>query len=131
MVEGPPPRRLAPLTADLVVHRFEPLSVLRFGLGLTIATVVVLVVLVTALYELLIRMGVFDSVDAFTGDIGVTHGSSFVDVGTVVGWTAIAAAGVGVFLAAALTVAAFVYNVVNDLIDGPEATLAESQRVLP
>ena len=122
---APPAARRRPRSARLVLHRFEPLSVLKFAAVVSLAGMVVVVVTVAALYSLLDVMGVFTSVGMFTRDIGATKSPHFSSLGIVLAWTALVSAGFAIFATAAATVAAFVFNLVTDVVGGPEFTLTE------
>lgn len=129
LVEGAPPRGRgrAARRARLVVRHVSPLSVLRLSVGVAVSACIVAIVGVAVLYTLLDSMGVFTSVSHFTNDIGATHVQPhFIGLGTVVRWTALVSAGVGVFGVAMATVAAYLYNVISDAVGGPVVTLAES-----
>lgn len=95
------------------------------SLTFAIAAVVIVLVLVSALYGLLDAMGVFGAVGKFAGDVGATKTDHLVSYSTVIGWTALVSVGFAIFGAAVLTLGAFVYNLVNDLVGGPEVTLTE------
>jgi hypothetical protein len=117
------PRR--PRSARLVLRRVEPLSVLRISLLFALSAVIVAVVLVSILYGVLHSMGVFDTVGSFTNDVGATSSSKLITYQTVVSWTAVVSAVVAIFGAALATVAAYIYNGVNEFVGGPEITFTE------
>jgi hypothetical protein len=117
------PRR--PRSARLVVRRVEPLSVLRLALLMALAAVIVAVVLVSILYGVLHAMGVFDTIGSFSNDIGASSSTRLITYKAVVAWTAVISAILAVFGAGLATIAAYVYNGVNQLVGGPEITLTE------
>jgi hypothetical protein len=108
-----------------VLRRVEPFSVLKLSLLLAVAGVITAVVLVSILYGVLHAMGVFDTVGSFSNDIGATSTSRLITYKTVAGWTAVISAVVAIFGAALATVAAYIYNGVNEFVGGPEITFTE------
>lgn len=114
-----------PRRARLLVSRVDPVSVLRWSLVAAVTLVIALVVIVACLYALLDAMGVFTAVLRMVGDLGVASSASITALPTVLKWTAVVAAAIGVIGAAALTLVAFAFNLVSDVVGGPEVTLTE------
>jgi Transmembrane domain of unknown function (DUF3566) len=122
---GGPTATRGPRSARLVLRRVEPFSVLKLALLLAVAGVITALVLVSILYGVLHAMGVFDTVGSFSTDIGATTTSKLITYKAVAGWTAVISAVVAIFGAALATIAAYVYNGVNEFVGGPEITFTE------
>lgn len=118
-----------PRRARLVVRRVDPWSVLKFSLVFSICGVIVGVLVITALFEVVSRLGVFDSVARFLDTVtdaqnGSSTRSDF-EAHVIVGGGAVLLA-VGALLFTALaTLSAFVYNLCASLTGGLEVTLSE------
>lgn len=111
--------------AHLLLNRVEPASVLRMALVAAVGFVVVALVLVATLYTLLDRLGVFDTLGRFSRDVGASSTGTVMDLGQVLTWTALVSTSLAIVGVAAATALAFLYNLVNHLVGGPEVTLTE------
>ena len=134
--EAPPPAagtrvrsNRAPRRASLQLKRFDPWSVLKLSLVLSVAGFLVWLVAVGVLYGVLEGMGVWDQLNGTYSDLtsvgdpqaegDLISGGRVFAVATVVGAINI------VLLTALATVGAFIYNVSSDLAGGIELTLSE------
>ncbi len=119
----------APRRASLQLKRFDPWSVLKLSLVLSVAGFLVWLVAVGVLYGVLEGMGVWDQLNGTYSDLtsvggpqaegDLISGGRVFAVATVVGAINI------VLLTALATVGAFIYNVSSDLAGGIELTLSE------
>jgi hypothetical protein len=120
-----PPRR-----ASLQLKRFDPWSVLKLSLVLSVALFLVWMVAVGLIYGALDAMGVWNKLNGTYSDfVGINDPtgakSSLISAGRVFGIAAIVGAVNIVLITAFATVGAFVYNVAADLAGGIEVTLSE------
>ncbi|WP_408607991.1 DUF3566 domain-containing protein [Actinophytocola xanthii] len=124
-----------PRRANLQIKRFDPWSVLKLSLVLSVALFFVWLVAVGVLYAVLGGMGVWDKLNGISSDFlqisddGGAAGNSepLISAGRVFGIAAIIGAVNIVLFSALATVGAFIYNVSADLAGGLEVTLAERE----
>jgi hypothetical protein len=124
-----------PRRANLQIKRFDPWSVLKLSLVLSVALFFVWLVAVGVLYAVLGGMGVWDKLNGISSDFlqladdgGATGtGEPLISAGRVFGIAAIIGAVNIVLFSALATVGAFIYNVSADLAGGLEVTLAERE----
>lgn len=121
------PQRSGPRSARLVLRRLAPLSVLRWALAASVAFLIVALATVATLYALLDAMGVFATIGRVVHDLGLASSTTISALPVVLTWTAIAAAGLAVLFTIVVTVAAVLFNVINDVVGGPQLTLTEHQ----
>jgi len=127
-VRGRAPR--APRKASLQIRRFDPWSVLKLSLVLSVAMFLMWLVAVGVLYGVLHGMGVWDKLNGTWNDLASVSeaeggGESLISAGRVFGISAVVGAVNIVLFTAFATVLAFIYNVSADLAGGIEVTLAE------
>ncbi|GAB3438221.1 DUF3566 domain-containing protein [Actinophytocola sediminis] len=120
-----------PRRANLQIKRFDPWSVLKLSLVLSVALFFVWLVAVGVLYAVLNGMGVWDKLNGISSEIlqPADDGGSepLISAGRVFGVAAIIGAVNIVLFSALATVGAFIYNVSADLAGGLEVTLAERE----
>lgn len=121
-----------PRRANLQIKRFDPWSVLKLSLVLSVALFFVWLVAVGVLYAVLDGMGVWDKLNGISSEIlaPAEDGSTadpLISAGRVFGVAAIIGAVNIVLFSALSTVGAFIYNVSADLAGGLEVTLAERE----
>ncbi|MCT2586536.1 DUF3566 domain-containing protein [Actinophytocola sp. S1-96] len=121
-----------PRRANLQIKRFDPWSVLKLSLVLSVALFFVWLVAVGVLYAVLDGMGVWDKLNGISSEIlqpADDGGASdpLISAGRVFGVAAIIGAVNIVLFSALATVGAFIYNVSADLAGGLEVTLAERE----
>ncbi len=118
-----------PRRASLQIKRFDPWSVLKLALVLSVALFLVWLVAVGVLYGVLDGMGVWDKLNGTYSDLVSVNGQDDEDVlisaGRVFGVAAVVGAVNIVLLTAFVTVGAFIYNASADLAGGIEVTLSE------
>lgn len=127
-VPGRAPR--APRKASLQLRRFDPWSVFKLTLVLSVAMFLIWLVAVGVLYGILNGMGVWDNLNGTWNDLasvneGEGGGEQLISAGRVFGISAVVGAVNVVLFTAFATVLAFVYNVSADLAGGIEITLSE------
>lgn len=126
-LRGRTPR--APRKASLQIQRFDPWSVLKLSLVLSVAMFLMWLVSVGVLYGVLDGMGVWDKVNGAYSDLASVNedggGEELISAGRVFGVSAVVGAVNIVLFTAFATVLAFVYNVSADLAGGIEITLSE------
>jgi Transmembrane domain of unknown function (DUF3566) len=119
-----------PRKASLQIRRFDPWSVLKLSLVLSIAMFLMWLVAVGVLYGVLDGMAVWDKLNGAYSDLASVSdasggGEPLISAGRVFGVAAIVGAVNIVLFTAFATVSAFVYNVAADLAGGIEVTLSE------
>ena len=118
-----------PRRASLQVKRFDPWSVLKLALVLSVALFLVWLVAVGVLYGVLDGMGVWDKLNGTYSDLVSVNGQgdegTLISAGRVFGVAAVVGAVNIVLLTALVTVGAFIYNASADLAGGIEVTLSE------
>ncbi|TDC89209.1 DUF3566 domain-containing protein [Saccharopolyspora aridisoli] len=119
-----------PRRASLQVKRFDPWSVLKLALVLSVALFFVWMIAVAVLYGVLDGMGVWEQLNGtFTEltqpDDAVSE--PLISAGRVFGVASIIGAINIVLITALATVAAFIYNVAADFAGGIEITLSERE----
>ena len=119
-----------PRKASLQIRRFDPWSVLKLSLVLSVAMFLMWLVAVGVLYGVLDGMGVWDKLNGAYSDLASVNesgggGESLISAGRVFGVSAVVGVVNIVLFTAFATVAAFVYNVSADLAGGIEVTLSE------
>lgn len=118
-----------PRRASLQIKRFDPWSVLKLALVLSVALFLVWLVAVGVLYGVLDGMGVWDKLNGTYSDLvsvnGQSDGDTLISAGRVFGVAAVVGAVNIVLLTAFATVGAFIYNASADLAGGIEVTLSE------
>lgn len=127
-VRGRIPR--PPRKASLQIRRFDPWSVLKLSLVLSVAMFLMWLVAVGVLYGVLNGMGVWDKLNGTWNDLASVNeadgGSDpLISAGRVFGISAVVGAINIVLFTAFATVLAFIYNVSADLAGGIEVTLSE------
>jgi Transmembrane domain of unknown function (DUF3566) len=121
----------APRKASLQIRRFDPWSVLKLSLVLSVAMFLMWLVAVGVLYGVLDGMGVWDKLNGAYSDLasvnssGDSGGDALISAGRVFGVSAVVGVVNIVLFTAFATVSAFVYNVSADLAGGIEVTLSE------
>ena len=119
----------APRRASLQIKRFDPWSVLKLSLVLSVAGFLVWLVAVGVLYGVLEAMGVWDQLNGTYSNLtSVTDpqaGGDLISGGRVFAFATVVGAINIVLLTALATVFAFIYNVSSDLAGGVELTLSE------
>lgn len=123
------PGRAVPRRASLQVKRFDPWSVLKLALVLSVALFLVWLVAVGVLYGVLDGMGVWDQLNGTYSDLVSVNGQgdegALISAGRVFAVAAIVGAVNIVLFTAFVTVASFIYNASADLAGGIEVTLSE------
>ncbi len=118
-----------PRRASLQVKRFDPWSVLKLALVLSVALFLVWLVAVGVLYGVLDGMGVWDKLNGTYSDLVSVNRQGdegvLISAGRVFGMAAVVGAVNIVLLTAFATVGAFIYNASADLAGGLEVTLSE------
>ena len=118
-----------PRRASLQIKRFDPWSVLKLALVLSVALFLVWLVAVGVLYGVLDGMGVWDKLNGTYSDLVSVNGQgdegTLISAGRVFGVAAVVGAVNIVLLTAFVTVGAFIYNASADLAGGIEVTLSE------
>jgi hypothetical protein len=125
-VRGP----AGPRKASLQVRRFDPWSVFKLSLVLSVAMFLMWLVAVGVLYGVLDGMGVWDKLNGAYSDLASVNdatggGEPLISASRVFGVSAIIGVVNIVLFTAFATVASFVYNVSADLAGGIEVTLSE------
>ena len=119
----------APRRASLQIKRFDPWSVLKLSLVLSVAGFLAWLVAVGVLYGVLEAMGVWDQLNGTYSDLtSITDpqaGDELISGGKVFAFATVVGAINIVLLTALATVGAFIYNVSSDLAGGVELTLSE------
>jgi len=120
----------APRKASLQIRRFDPWSVLKLSLVLSVAMFLMWLVAVGVLYGVLDGMGVWDKLNGAYSDLASVNdtsggGEPLISAGRVFGVSAVMGVVNIMLFTAFATVAAFVYNVSADLAGGIEVTLSE------
>jgi Transmembrane domain of unknown function (DUF3566) len=120
----------APRKASLQLRRFDPWSVFKLTLVLSVAMFLIWLVAVGVLYGILNGMGVWDNLNGTWNDLASVNeaegsGEQLISAGRVFGISAVVGAVNVVLFTAFATVLAFVYNVSADLAGGIEVTLSE------
>lgn len=119
-----------PRKASLQIRRFDPWSVLKLSVVLSVAMFLMWLVAVGVLYGVLDGMGVWDKVNGAYSDLASVNdetggGEPLISAGRVFGVSAVVGLVNIVLFTAFATVSAFVYNVSADLAGGIEVTLSE------
>ena len=117
-----------PLRANMQVRRFDPWSVLKVSLVLSVAMFFVWMIAVAFLYLVLGGMGVWSKLNSNVGDLltnGGGGGGELVSTGTIFGGATLIGLVNIVLMTAMATAAAFIYNLTTDLVGGIEVTLAD------
>jgi hypothetical protein len=109
------------------VRRFDPWSVLKVSLVLSVALFFVWMIAVAFLYLVLGGMGVWSKLNSNVGDLLTSGGGTgeLVSAGTIFGGATLIGLVNIVLMTAMATTAAFVYNLTTDLVGGIEVTLAD------
>lgn len=119
----------APRRASLQLKRFDPWSVLKLSLVLSVAGFLAWMVAVGLLYGVLEGMGVWDQLNGTYSDLtsvsNPQSGGDLISGGGVFGVAAVVGAINVVLITAMATVGSFIYNVASDLVGGIELTLSE------
>ena len=132
----PQPRVTAPSqtrSAQLRIHRVEPMSVMKFSFLISIVGWVILVIAVSVLYFALSKFGVFSSIEHTVGLVTSTksnpagsNAASWFRASRVIGYTMLIGAINIVLITALATIGAVLYNLVTIMTGGIEVTLKES-----
>ncbi|MCP9274901.1 DUF3566 domain-containing protein [Mycolicibacterium arenosum] len=121
-------RTQGPVRASMQVRRFDPWSVLKVSLVLSVALFFVWMIAVAFLYLVLGGMGVWAKLNSNVGDLLTSasgSGGELVSSGTIFGGAALVGLVNIVLLTAMATCGAFIYNLTTDLVGGIEVTLAD------
>lgn len=121
-------RQQGPVRASMQVRRFDPWSVLKVSLVLSVALFFVWMIAVAFLYLVLGGMGVWAKLNSNVGDLLTSasgSGGELVSSGTIFGGAALVGLFNIVLLTAMATCGAFIYNLTTDLVGGIEVTLAD------
>ena len=121
-------RSQGPVRASMQIRRFDPWSVLKVSLVLSVALFFVWMIAVAFLYLVLGGMGVWSKLNSNVGDLltsGGGSGGELVSSGTIFGGAALIGLVNIVLLTAMATCGAFIYNLTTDLVGGIEVTLAD------
>ncbi|MEV4648949.1 DUF3566 domain-containing protein [Saccharopolyspora sp. NPDC049357] len=129
---GPSARRPSrgPRRASLQVKRFDPWSVLKLALVLSVALFFVWMIAVAVLYGVLDGMGVWEQLNGTFTELTQPDDAvnePLISAGRVFGVASIIGAINIVLITALATVAAFIYNVAADFAGGIEITLSERE----
>jgi hypothetical protein len=117
-----------PVRASMQVRRFDPWSVLKVSLVLSVALFFVWMIAVAFLYLVLGGMGVWSKLNSNVGDLLTSasgSGGELVSSTTIFGGAALIGLVNIVLLTAMATCGAFIYNLSTDLVGGIEVTLAD------
>ena len=121
-------RSQGPVRASMQIRRFDPWSVLKVSLVLSVALFFVWMIAVAFLYLVLGGMGVWTKLNSNVGDLLTSasgSGGELVSSGTIFGGAALIGLVNIVLLTAMATCGAFIYNLTTDLVGGVEVTLAD------
>ncbi|MCW2543062.1 MAG: hypothetical protein JWM40_614 [Frankiales bacterium] len=118
-------RRLAGSRTSLVVRRIEPWSVFVMSLLLSLFLAVMTVVAALVLYLVLNQLGVPASINHNVND--VKGGGDVLTMGRFMGGAALLAAANVVFLTAAATLAAVLYNLCATFSGGVDVSLSDRE----
>ena len=122
-------RSQGPVRASMQIRRFDPWSVLKVSLVLSVALFFVWMIAVAFLYLVLGGMGVWSKLNSNVGDLLTSAsgqaGGDLVSSGTIFGGAALIGLVNIVLLTAMATVGVFIYNLTTDLVGGIEVTLAD------
>jgi hypothetical protein len=121
-------RSQGPVRASMQIRRFDPWSVLKVSLVLSVALFFVWMIAVAFLYLVLGGMGVWSKLNSNVGDLLTSasgSGGELVSSGTIFGGAALIGLVNIVLLTAMATCGAFIYNLTTDLVGGIEVTLAD------
>lgn len=121
------PGRL-PRRANLQLKSFDPWSVLKLSLVLSVAGFFVWLVAVVVLYAVLAAMGVWEQLNTTYAGLTAVQGGTdeaLISFGSVFGAAFVVGLVNIVLFSAFATVAAYVYNVAADMTGGLELTLSE------
>ncbi len=111
--------------ARLVVRRLDPWSMLKFSLLFYFCLLLVGILAFAAIWFVLTKMGVFESVQNFAGQFNRTLP---IKAGPIFRWfVLIGMVGVVVWTLATVLMT-LLFNLVNDITGGVEVVLAESER---
>jgi hypothetical protein len=129
---GPSARRPSrgPRRASLQIKRFDPWSVLKLALVLSVALFFVWMIAVAVLYGVLDGMGVWEQLNGTFTELTQPDDAvnePLISAGRVFGVASIIGAINIVLITALATVAAFIYNVAADFAGGIEITLSERE----
>lgn len=114
------------LRATVQVRRFDPWSMLKVSLVISIALFFVWMVAVGLLYVVLDGMGVWDRLNsAFTEIVTDSSSGGLVTSGQVFGYSALVGLMNVVLFTALATIGSFIYNLCSDLVGGVQVTLAD------
>ncbi len=116
-----------PRVARLVVARVDPWSVMKLGFLLAIASAIVLIVAVAAIWHVLNGMGVFTALQGPIGEVSNIDLMDYVGLRQVLSATTILAVANVILITAMSTLAAFLYNICASLVGGLNVTLAEDR----
>lgn len=118
-----------PRRTSLELQRFEPWSVLKLSLVLSIAGFLVWMVAVGVLYGVLAGMGVWDQINGTASTLlsgnNLEGGTELISGGRVFGVAVVVGLVNIVLMTALATVGSLIYNAAADLIGGVEVTLSE------
>ncbi|MEU0497170.1 DUF3566 domain-containing protein [Mycobacterium sp. NPDC006124] len=121
-------RSQGPVRASMQIRRFDPWSVLKVSLVLSVSLFFVWMIAVAFLYLVLGGMGVWTKLNSNVGDLLTSasgSGGELVSSGTIFGGAALIGLVNIVLLTAMATCGAFIYNLTTDLVGGVEVTLAD------
>ncbi|GLP72898.1 hypothetical protein TUM20983_00080 [Mycobacterium antarcticum] len=121
-------RSQGPVRASMQIRRFDPWSVLKVSMVLSVALFFVWMIAVAFLYLVLGGMGVWSKLNSNVGDLLTSasgSGGELVSSGTIFGGAALIGLVNIVLLTAMATCGAFIYNLTTDLVGGIEVTLAD------